>query len=172
MELTWLSLMCKCPKIWCPSSSMSSVCVCRLVQRKAALMSCWTFRSKTSLLPNFIACRSTTLQRERYDINTNFTKQLLIILKYIQGGVKSWGHEGQEDHEPFPTLETVLCQLDQSCGFNIELKYGQLMRDGQDEDKNPMEINLFLDQILKTVLQHGGERKIVFSSFSPDVCTM
>ena len=89
-----------------------------------------------------------------------------------QDGVKMFGNEGHEDHEPFPTLEDVLGKLDQHCGFNIEIKYGQLMKDDQEEDKNPMEMNIFLDQILKTVLKHGAERKIIFSSFNPDICTM
>jgi len=89
-----------------------------------------------------------------------------------QDGVKMFEDEGHEDHEPFPTLEDILNKLDQHCGFNIEIKYGQLFRDDREEDKNPMEMNLFLDQILKTVLKHGAERKIVFSSFNPDICTM
>jgi len=89
-----------------------------------------------------------------------------------EDGVKSFGNDGDTDHEPFPTLEDILLKLDEYCGFNIELKYGQMMKDGKDEDKNPMEMNLFLDQILRTVLRHGGDRRIVFSSFNPDVCTM
>ena len=88
------------------------------------------------------------------------------------GGVKMFGNDGDEDHEPFPTLEDVLVKLDKHCGFNIEIKYGQLMKDDKEEDKNPMEMNLFLDQILKTVIKHGQDRKIVFSSFNPDICTM
>jgi len=89
-----------------------------------------------------------------------------------EDGVKSFGNDGDEDHEPFPTLENVLISLDINCGFNIEIKYGQMMKDGKEEDKNPMEMNLFLDQVLKTVLRNGGDRKIIFSSFNPDVCTM
>merc|ERR1719168_262353 len=46
------------------------------------------------------------------------------------------------------------------------------MKDEKEEDKNPMEMNLFLDQVLRTVLRHGGDRKIIFSSFNPDICTM
>jgi len=89
-----------------------------------------------------------------------------------EDGVKSFGNDGDTDHEPFPTLEDILLRLDEHCGFNIELKYGQMMKYGKDEDKNPMEMNLFLDQILRTVLRHGGNRRIIFSSFNPDVCTM
>ena len=89
-----------------------------------------------------------------------------------EGGVKMFGNDGQEEHEPFPTLEDVLVKLDTHCGFNIEITYGQLMKDQKEEDKNPMEMNLFLDQILKSVIKHGADRKIVFSSFNPDICTM
>ena len=89
-------------------------------------------------------------------------------------GVKSWGNAGDEEHEPFPTLELILTRLDSSCGFNIEIKYPGMMQTGKMETEvgNPMEMNLFLDQILKTVLSHGKERKILFSSFNPDICTM
>lgn len=89
-------------------------------------------------------------------------------------GVKSWGNAGDEEHEPFPTLELILERLDSSCGFNIEIKYPGMMKTGKMEYEggNPMEMNLFLDQILKTVLSHGKERKILFSSFNPDICTM
>ena len=91
-----------------------------------------------------------------------------------KSGVKSWGNAGEEEHEPFPTLELILDRLDSSCGFNIEIKYPGMMKTGKMEDEgcNPMEMNLFLDQILKTVLTHGKERKILFSSFNPDICTM
>ena len=35
-----------------------------------------------------------------------------------------------------------------------------------------MEMNSFLNPILGSVIKHGGERAIVFSSFNPDICTM
>ena len=35
-----------------------------------------------------------------------------------------------------------------------------------------MEMNSFLDPILECVINRGGERAIVFSSFNPDICTM
>lgn len=88
-------------------------------------------------------------------------------------GVKCFGeNEGKLEHEPFPTLHNVLVGLDYSCGANIEVKYGQTFKGGTNETESQMEMNLFLDQILKTVLREAGDRKIVFSSFSPDVCTM
>jgi len=88
-------------------------------------------------------------------------------------GVKSFGeHEHEHEHESFPTLSLVLAALDPSCGANIEVKYGQTMKDGQEETQSQMEMNLFVDQILKTLMRESGDRKIVFSSFSPDICTM
>jgi len=89
-------------------------------------------------------------------------------------GVKTFpeAETGDSNHEPFPTLETALCHVDEDCGFNIEIKFSQLFKDGREEQKQMMEMNLFLDQVLKTVFSHGKDRKIVFSSFAPDVCTM
>ena len=89
-----------------------------------------------------------------------------------KNGVKSFGNEAEADHQSFPTLEDFLTKLDSNCGFNIEVKYGGTMKDGTEEQENPMEMNLFVDQILKMVLRLGGERRIVFSSFHPDICTM
>lgn len=45
-------------------------------------------------------------------------------------------------------------------------------QDGTYELNHPFDLNLYLDTILKVVLEHGGERKIVFSSFHPDICMM
>jgi glycerophosphocholine phosphodiesterase GPCPD1 len=55
-------------------------------------------------------------------------------------------------------------------GFNVELKWDMEHRDGSRESHNAFEMNLFVDTVLKTVMEHAGVRKIVFSSFNPDVC--
>jgi len=86
-------------------------------------------------------------------------------------GVKTF-EKDDVDHQPFPSLETALTNLDMDCGFNIEIKFSQQMKDGRQEHKQMMEMNLFIDQVLKTVFNHGDERKIIFSSFAPDVCSM
>ena len=65
-----------------------------------------------------------------------------------------------------------MIKIDQNCGFNIELKWDVMLKDGSNECHNPFEINLFLNAVLESVLKHGQRRKIVFSSFSPDVCTL
>lgn len=77
-----------------------------------------------------------------------------------------------EDHQPFPTLEKALQVVDSHAGFNIELKWDMELADGRRESHNAFELNLFVDTILQTVLAHGNKRKIVFSSFNPDICTV
>ncbi|KAL0273690.1 UNVERIFIED_CONTAM: hypothetical protein PYX00_006312 [Menopon gallinae] len=80
--------------------------------------------------------------------------------------------EDLEDHQPFPTLKHALEVLDPSVGFNIEIKWTMLLKDGTFELNNPFDLNSYLDSVLRVVLDHGGSRKIVFSCFHPDICTM
>lgn len=80
--------------------------------------------------------------------------------------------EDLEDHQPFPTLQTVLQELEQHVGCNIEIKWTMQLKDGTFELNHPFDLNIYLDIILKVVLEYGGDRKIVFSSFNPDICAM
>lgn len=75
-----------------------------------------------------------------------------------------------EDHQPFPTLQQVLEQLNPHVGFNIELKWTMQISDGTFELHNPTDLNLYLDTILNIVLRYGGTRRIIFSCFNPDIC--
>ena len=58
------------------------------------------------------------------------------------------------------------------AGFNIEVKWDMENMDGTRESHNAFEMNIFMDAILKTVLKNAKSRKIVFSTFNPDVCTV
>ncbi|KAF2351841.1 Glycerophosphodiester phosphodiesterase domain, partial [Trinorchestia longiramus] len=87
-------------------------------------------------------------------------------------GLSKFPDEGFEDHQPFPTLEQSLKTVTDSCGFNVEIKWTMQLACGTYELLHPFELNRFLDLILKVVLEHGGRRKIVFSSFHPDICSM
>ncbi|CAI4233283.1 unnamed protein product [Auanema sp. JU1783] len=73
---------------------------------------------------------------------------------------------------PFPTLDTVLGQVDDSVGFNIEVKYPMSMKDGTHECAGYFERNVFVDTILTSVFKHARDRRILFSSFDPDICTL
>ncbi|XP_066467085.1 glycerophosphocholine phosphodiesterase GPCPD1 isoform X2 [Tiliqua scincoides] len=76
--------------------------------------------------------------------------------------------------QPFPSLQSVLESIPEIVGFNIEIKWICQQRDGvwDSNISTYFDMNLFLDIILKTVLLKAGKRRIVFSSFDADICTM
>lgn len=79
-----------------------------------------------------------------------------------------------DEHQPFPSLSQIFQAVPEHVGFNIELKWICQMKDGSwDANLSTyFNMNTFLDIILSCVLQKGGNRRIVFSSFDPDICTM
>ncbi|XP_037078748.1 glycerophosphocholine phosphodiesterase GPCPD1-like [Pollicipes pollicipes] len=77
-----------------------------------------------------------------------------------------------EDSQPFPTLQLAMETLDPHVGFNIEIKWTMQLQDGSFELYHPFELNSYIDNILKVVLTYSGTRKIIFSCFHPDICTM
>lgn len=81
--------------------------------------------------------------------------------------------EHLDEHQPFPTLADVLDAIDPSVGFNIEIKWNMEFHDGSLEmdrvNKNP---NVYVDCILDVVLSKAADRRIIFSCFDPDICTM
>ncbi|XP_063853803.1 glycerophosphocholine phosphodiesterase GPCPD1-like isoform X3 [Scylla paramamosain] len=87
-------------------------------------------------------------------------------------GLSKFQDEDFEDHQPFPTLQKALEVVPHTCGFNVEVKWTMQMRDGTYELQHPFELNHFLDLIIKMILEHSDKRKIVFSCFHPDICTM
>ncbi|NXD14154.1 GPCP1 phosphodiesterase, partial [Nothocercus nigrocapillus] len=76
--------------------------------------------------------------------------------------------------QPFPSLQTVLESVSEDVGFNIEIKWICQQRDGQWDGNlsTYFDMNLFLDIILKTILLNAGRRRIIFSSFDADICTI
>lgn len=77
-----------------------------------------------------------------------------------------------EDHQPFPTLQQVLEVLNPHVGFNIEIKWTMQLKNGSYELDNPLDLNTYLDIIMEVVLKHGASRRIIFSCFNPDICSM
>lgn len=81
-------------------------------------------------------------------------------------------HDEEEEHRPFPTLIDSFNGVEQDVGFNVEIKYPMGFLQGGHECENYFEPNLFLDIILADVLNHAGHRRVMFSSFDPDICLM
>ncbi|KAK4880391.1 hypothetical protein RN001_008537 [Aquatica leii] len=100
--------------------------------------------------------------------------RLLKVYHLTEGKSKNprFFDEDLEEHQPFPTLLQLLEVLDPHVGFNIEIKWTMQLDDGSYELKDPIDMNVYVDTVLEVVLKHAGNRKIIFSSFNPDVCTM
>ncbi|KAM6906708.1 glycerophosphocholine phosphodiesterase GPCPD1 isoform 2-T2 [Lycodopsis pacificus] len=82
--------------------------------------------------------------------------------------------EEVDEHQPFPSLSQIFQAIPEPVGFNIELKWICQLKDGSWDGNlsSYFNMNTFLDIILSCVLQKGGNRRIVFSCFDPDICTM
>ncbi|KAG9484326.1 hypothetical protein GDO78_009963 [Eleutherodactylus coqui] len=78
------------------------------------------------------------------------------------------------DNQPFPSLHSVLEAVPEDVGFNIEIKWICQEKSGKWDGNlsTYFDMNIFLDIILKTLLENAGGRRIVFSSFDADICTM
>ncbi|KAF5646624.1 ankyrin repeat-containing protein [Fusarium tjaetaba] len=79
---------------------------------------------------------------------------------------------GHSIHEPFITLEMLLCNLSEDVPLDIELKYPMLYEaEDFQMDAFAFDINHFLDKILYVIYSFAGPwRRIIFSSFSPEIC--
>ncbi|XP_028127733.1 glycerophosphocholine phosphodiesterase GPCPD1 [Diabrotica virgifera virgifera] len=98
--------------------------------------------------------------------------RLLKVYHLTEGKSKNqrFFDEELDDHQPFPTLQQCLETLDSHTGFNIEIKWTMQLNDGSYELYHPTDLNLYLDTILDVVLRYGGDRRIIFSCFNPDIC--
>ncbi|XP_067900474.1 glycerophosphocholine phosphodiesterase GPCPD1 isoform X2 [Heterodontus francisci] len=78
------------------------------------------------------------------------------------------------ENQPFPSLQQVLVCVPEHIGFNIEVKWPYQQKDGTWEGNMPtyLDMNQAVDIILKCVLENASNRRIVFSSFVADVCSM
>lgn len=99
----------------------------------------------------------------------------LKVYHIVEGKTKQpkFFDEDLDEHQPFPTLADALDAIDESVGFNIEIKWNMELNDGSFEiDRINKNQNLYLDRILDVVLTKAANRRIVFSCFDPDICTM
>lgn len=80
---------------------------------------------------------------------------------------------GNTIQAPFTTLEEMFKKLPADVGFNIEMKYPMLFESEDEEmDTYAVELNSFVDTVLKMVYDKGKGRNIIFSSFHPDICLL
>lgn len=80
---------------------------------------------------------------------------------------------GDSIQSPFATLEEMFQKIPENVGFNIEMKYPMLFETEEHGiDTYAVELNAFVDAVLKVVYGLGRNRNIIFSSFHPDVCLL
>ena len=86
--------------------------------------------------------------------------------------LSSW-HVSEDADKTFDQVDAGIFNLSFfTSGFNIEIKWDMENMDGTRESHNAFEMNVFVDAILLTVLRNAKSRKIVFSTFNPDICTV
>lgn len=98
--------------------------------------------------------------------------QMLKVYHLTEFKIKNlrYYREDPKEYQPFPTLKYVLQVLNPKAGFNIEIQWPMQLYDGSYKSYQLSDLNQYLDAILNIVLLYGGERKIIFSSFNPDIC--
>ncbi|KAL6900448.1 Glycerophosphoryl diester phosphodiesterase family domain-containing protein [Trichoderma evansii] len=71
------------------------------------------------------------------------------------------------------TLDELLVDLPEDIGFNIEMKYPRL-HEAVDAGVAPVtiDINTFVDVALEKIQRLAGNRPIILSSFTPEVCIL
>ena len=61
--------------------------------------------------------------------------------------------------------------MPKKIGFNIEVKFPSL--DEVEKDAlSLIDLNVFVDQVLKCIYENAGDRSIILSSFHPETCLM
>eukprot|EP00474_Spongospora_subterranea_P004632 CRZ05090.1 hypothetical protein [Spongospora subterranea] len=76
-----------------------------------------------------------------------------------------------EIRDKYPLLIDCFKQVPAHVGFNVELKYPPEITRAETGFKFPSR-NDYVDAVLKSVFEHAGSRRIMFSSFDPDICTL
>ena len=65
----------------------------------------------------------------------------------------------------FPTLEEVLNALPETFPFELEIKYLETEKDQEEDDF--LDVNVYVDTLLKSIFKNIGKRKIILMCFSP-----
>ena len=70
-------------------------------------------------------------------------------------------------------MSEIFDSINRHVGFNIEIKWAMQLKDGSMDHKFQLiDKNLYVDCILNVVLSKAYDRRVVFSCFDPDICTM
>lgn len=114
--------------------------------------------------------RSLSLGQEMFE--SDMSEKMKHTRDFKQNGYKG-NTRGNFIQAPFATLEEMFRELPQNVGFNIEMKYPMLHEtEEQEMDTYAVELNSFCDTVLTKVYDMKQKRKVIFSSFNPDICLL
>ncbi|KAJ5246269.1 hypothetical protein N7468_001252 [Penicillium chermesinum] len=115
--------------------------------------------------------RSMSVGGSEYD-PAELTEKIKHTRDFKKKGYKG-NTRGSHIQAPFATLEELFKKIPTPVGFNIELKYPMLFETEEEEmDPYAIEMNSYVDTIVKMVYDLGTGRDIIFSSFNPDICLL
>ncbi|KAK2870572.1 hypothetical protein FQN49_003085 [Arthroderma sp. PD_2] len=120
--------------------------------------------------PRYLQTRPRSMSvGEELDV-PNLSERMKHTRDFKKKGFKG-NSRGDHIQAPFATLEGLFKELPKSAGFNMELKYPMLHESEEEEmDTYAVELNSFVDNVLRIVYDHGEGRNMIFSSFNPDIC--
>ncbi|EMR11148.1 hypothetical protein PNEG_00744 [Pneumocystis murina B123] len=136
-----------------------------------------TFLDKSiSPLSSKLKFESVKRSKSQYFSNFKDQNELYERIKYTRD-FKIKGYKGnargQSIQGPFMTLEEAFKEIPTNVGFNIECKYPMLHEaENEEMDNIAIELNKWVDTVLKIVYDHKKDRDIIFSSFHPEVCLL
>ncbi|QSZ36134.1 hypothetical protein DSL72_007259 [Monilinia vaccinii-corymbosi] len=114
--------------------------------------------------------RSLSLGQEMFE--NDMAERMKHTRDFKQKGYKG-NTRGNFIQAPFTTLEEMFRELPQNVGFNVEMKYPMLHEtEEQEMDTYAVELNSFCDTVLTKVYDMKQKRKVIFSSFNPDICLL
>ncbi|EMC98041.1 hypothetical protein BAUCODRAFT_32047 [Baudoinia panamericana UAMH 10762] len=113
-----------------------------------------------------VADDSTLAQPQMAD----FSARMGHTLEYKAKGFKP-NTRGVFIQDSFTTFKETLSQVPSDVPFDIEMKY-PMPFECRDHNMSTtwLELNVFIDTVLSTIFAHAGKRRIMFSSFSPELC--
>lgn len=105
-------------------------------------------------------------------IATIFEDRMRLTKTYKKNAFKG-NFRGHSIASNFVTLKELFKKIPPGVGFNIECKY-PMLDEAETEDMGTVvvELNHWVDTVLKVVFDNANGRDIIFSSFNPNMCVM
>ncbi|EJS41436.1 YPL110C [Saccharomyces arboricola H-6] len=110
---------------------------------------------------------------EQKSSNSHWSNNRMRLTKTFKKNNFKGNARGHSIASSFVTLKELFKKIPANVGFNIECKFPMLDEAEEEELGQIMiEMNHWVDTVLKIVFDNANGRDIIFSSFHPDICIM